>query len=429
MVTRFVSDYWSLIIIQVNMRTCPDCHSTVSSQAKFCDTCGYPLEQDSPRVNISNEKPGVVSYGTCSACGYSNIAGETFCQQCGVQLPPVMSSPPPPPTPVQPQKIEYKAGWLVPDDSQVVEPPPEKCVDCGFKLNPGDKFCPNCGNDLSKIHKESEVPSNSPQFVDSVEEPAPVKPVDPADKSYPAHSQPSPAKNPMVCPSCGSATSIGEIFCPVCGLKLDERIIPVSQPDESESPKQIKPDPVSSSLASPGSQPVNACPVCGWEYSLLEDTFCPNCGQFLETQPGSPEPQRDDKSTINIQELTEIGEHPGDKAIELTEISGKFVIGYTNQEIYLPSGKTEVIIGRSDPEGNIFPEIDLTAYGGDVGGVSRKHAVLAVKGSQIYIEDLNSTNFTYLNKSKLEPENQYPLNDGDEIRMGGLILHYYMEKS
>lgn len=394
------------------MRTCPDCNSTVSSQAKFCDTCGYPLEPDSPKVNSSSEKSGEVSYGTCSACGFSNIAGETFCQQCGVQLPPVMSSPPPPPTPVQPQKIEFKAGWHSQDDSPAIVPPPANCVDCGFKLNPGDKFCPNCGYDLSKIQK---APAESSPAVLEVEPASPVIQ--------------DPALNRRIeCPSCGNTITGSDIFCPVCGYKLEFVSSPEPQQStEIDTPVKIELNQGESNLINPESHQAKTCPICGWEYSELGDIYCPNCGQFLESEAQTPVIPGDEKSTITLHELAEFERQPAEPEHEISEITGRLVIGYTNQEIKLPHGRSNILLGRTDPERNIFPEIDLTPFGGEVGGISRKHLLLTLVDSQIYVQDLNSTNYTFLNKIKLEPENQYPIKDGDEIRMGGLILHYFKE--
>jgi len=398
------------------MRTCPDCKSTVSEQAKFCDTCGYPLEQESPLVSSSSEKSGDVSYGTCSACGYPNIAGETFCQQCGVQLPPVMSSPPPPPTPVQPQKLAYKAGWHSPDDLSNNLPPPENCLDCGFMLNPGDKFCPNCGYDLHKIPKTPEVSS------------VPVPPVEPADEQPSPGTQEPVSDKPIECPSCGFTSTSGDVFCPVCGYRLNlSSAIEPQQPVEDETPDLIEQNQVESHPVGPESQQSKACPVCSWEYSELVDTYCPNCGQFLGPEAETPAAPGDEKATITLHDLPGTEGYAVETEPEPAEISGRLVIGYSNQEIILPPGRTNILIGRSDPERDIFPEIDLTPFGGEVGGVSRKHVLLTVQGTQIYVQDLNSTNYTFINKTKLEPETQYPLNDGDEIRIGGLILHYFME--
>jgi pSer/pThr/pTyr-binding forkhead associated (FHA) protein len=105
-------------------------------------------------------------------------------------------------------------------------------------------------------------------------------------------------------------------------------------------------------------------------------------------------------------------------------ISGKLIVQTTRAEILLPRGKTELIIGRSDPVRNIYPDVDLTGYGGDKSGVSRSHARLIVQGFQVYLEDLNSTNFTFLNRQKLNPGQRYLLKNGDEIRVGLLTFEY-----
>jgi pSer/pThr/pTyr-binding forkhead associated (FHA) protein len=87
----------------------------------------------------------------------------------------------------------------------------------------------------------------------------------------------------------------------------------------------------------------------------------------------------------------------------------------------LPTGD-ELLIGREDPVSGIFPDVDLTPHGGDEGGVSRQHARLFVQGSDYSIEDLDSTNFTFVNKQKLAPKTRQPVSDGDEIRLGRVTL-------
>jgi pSer/pThr/pTyr-binding forkhead associated (FHA) protein len=42
----------------------------------------------------------------------------------------------------------------------------------------------------------------------------------------------------------------------------------------------------------------------------------------------------------------------------------------------------------------------------------------------VFVEDLRSTNFTFLNKDKLPPGELHELSDGDELRLGGLVLTY-----
>jgi hypothetical protein len=87
-------------------------------------------------------------------------------------------------------------------------------------------------------------------------------------------------------------------------------------------------------------------------------------------------------------------------------------------EFLLPTDKTEIIVGREDPVSHIFPEIDLTSYGGEAGGVSRQHARLNYTNQQWTITDLNSTNHTRVNGTRLEPDMPTPIDDGTQIQFG-----------
>jgi pSer/pThr/pTyr-binding forkhead associated (FHA) protein len=90
----------------------------------------------------------------------------------------------------------------------------------------------------------------------------------------------------------------------------------------------------------------------------------------------------------------------------------------------LPAG-AEINIGREDPVSDIYPEVDLTPHGGEEGGVSRLHAKITVEGGKFFLEDLDSTNFTFVNKQKLTPKVRQPLNDGDEVRCGRVNLTFH----
>jgi len=89
------------------------------------------------------------------------------------------------------------------------------------------------------------------------------------------------------------------------------------------------------------------------------------------------------------------------------------------------TGKAEILVGREDPVSGVFPDVDLTPHGGEEGGVSRRHAKLTARGNQWLIEDLNSVNFTFVNKQKLKPGVPQPLNDGDQIRAGRVLLTFH----
>lgn len=105
--------------------------------------------------------------------------------------------------------------------------------------------------------------------------------------------------------------------------------------------------------------------------------------------------------------------------------AAKLVVQSDNTTFDL-AGKTEVVIGREDPVSNIYPDIDLTPHGGEEGGVSRLHAKMLVNNGQYLIEDQNSTNFTFVNKQKLAPKTPTPIKDGDEIRLGRVVMTFHM---
>ena len=93
-------------------------------------------------------------------------------------------------------------------------------------------------------------------------------------------------------------------------------------------------------------------------------------------------------------------------------------------EITVPADKAEITIGREDPISGIHPEIDLTPFGGESGGVSRQHARLIRSGGQWSIVDLGSTNYTRVDGVRIEPGAPHPLKDGARLQFGRLTLTF-----
>jgi hypothetical protein len=84
----------------------------------------------------------------------------------------------------------------------------------------------------------------------------------------------------------------------------------------------------------------------------------------------------------------------------------------------------EVLVGRSDPVSGITPDLDLTPYGGESGGVSRRHAVLQFEQEQWLVVDLDSTNATRVNGQRVTPHTPTPVRDGDTLRFGRVELTF-----
>ena len=77
---------------------------------------------------------------------------------------------------------------------------------------------------------------------------------------------------------------------------------------------------------------------------------------------------------------------------------------------------SEVSVGRAVGESK--PDFDLTPFGASTRGVSRLHAKFRPTANGFAVIDQKSTNGTYCNKSRIEPEKEHPLKDGDILAFG-----------
>ena len=158
------------------------------------------------------------------------------------------------------------------------------------------------------------------------------------------------------------------------------------------------------------------CPVCQAEHP--ENTlFCDECGSYLQ---GGDQKETDPLAAAEVtwmerEEMIEAAEGI------TTPLGLKLTIPDSGRDVEMPLTK-EVNIGRLDPASASFPDVDLTSDGGLEKGVSRRHAKIIRRGSEVFIEDLGSINGTFLNRKKLTPYLPQVLNNGDELQLGKLIL-------
>ena len=89
---------------------------------------------------------------------------------------------------------------------------------------------------------------------------------------------------------------------------------------------------------------------------------------------------------------------------------------------------TELTLGRLNPDTGEAPPVDLHAANGIEQGVSRRHAAIVRReGGALSLVDLGSDNGTYLNGQRLIPNQPRILRDGDEVRLGYLVLNIKFE--
>jgi hypothetical protein len=93
-------------------------------------------------------------------------------------------------------------------------------------------------------------------------------------------------------------------------------------------------------------------------------------------------------------------------------------IMYAGEKMEFALKEGENIIGRPSKKG-MPPDVPLADADRFV---SRRHAMVVVKGSKYLLHDMGSANGSYLNNERLQPLTYYPLKDGDVIEIEGRRL-------
>ncbi|NEO02277.1 MAG: FHA domain-containing protein, partial [Moorea sp. SIO3I7] len=105
----------------------------------------------------------------------------------------------------------------------------------------------------------------------------------------------------------------------------------------------------------------------------------------------------------------------GSAQTQLQVISAQLLHMQTNTTIELPQHISVIHMGK--PNDKIPPDIDVSGFP-DSDIVSRIHADIRVEGDTYYIEDVGSSNGTYVNHTSLAPGNRHRLRTGDRISLG-----------
>ena len=227
------------------------------------------------------------------------------------------------------------------------------------------------------------------------------------------------------CPSCNSPTPPGAVFCDNCGFDL----------------RIAAPAPVPPTYQVSDSANGIPCPQCGHE-NILDAVFCEDCGTKLKRpatpkSPAAPTPpveappapiaQPEQSAAPPPEAVPEQAFQPPvepEAAALASAKRGRFELPQANITLPFPQGKAAFILGREDPVSGVFPEFDLEPYGAQEDGVGRKHAQITLQGGQVFIEDLNSVNGTMVNRQRIPAKQPHPLQDGDEVRLGKMVLNY-----
>jgi pSer/pThr/pTyr-binding forkhead associated (FHA) protein len=168
------------------------------------------------------------------------------------------------------------------------------------------------------------------------------------------------------------------------------------------------------------------CDECGSR--LVQPTVQAKTADYVPPEVGQKPPAFVDVNAIDVAPVESLGETA--RSQETSDDAAKpahatLIIergGAVGTEFALRGDAAT--IGRWDADNGIFPDIDLDAHDEDA-KVSRRHARISRNNGSYFIEDLGSTNGTYINRGRrLLPGNIQILKDGDEVIVGKTFLRF-----
>jgi hypothetical protein len=95
---------------------------------------------------------------------------------------------------------------------------------------------------------------------------------------------------------------------------------------------------------------------------------------------------------------------------------GLFIVN--SGDLLLVERVERITLGRQTEDAGTAISVDLTPYGGEHSGVSRRHAAILISQDMYLLQDLGSTNGTRLNAVGVPPNSSQVLRSGDMIQLG-----------
>jgi hypothetical protein len=239
------------------------------------------------------------------------------------------------------------------------------------------------------------------------------------------------------CPNCGATVQADAAFCGQCGFNLHSAAAPAPVPAATiapdipvQAPPLVTPDPLLD-LLQPDALGINqpSAPIPPTAVAAqpsappleVESTppspppsVAPVVAEAaIPTTPPEPEPAPE--PAPEPQPAPPPPATPVVARTQLQQVTARLVHIQSDREIELPQSLSVIHIGK--PNDRIPPDIDVSGFSNSE-IVSRIHADIRVEGDAYYVEDVGSSNGTYINNLPLLPGNRHRLRPGDRISLG-----------
>lgn len=224
----------------------------------------------------------------------------------------------------------------------------------------------------------------------------------------------TPLPTMMDCPNCGAAVQTDASFCGQCGFNLQA---PSGSPAADPLSQTLSPD-----FDIPDLPPVEPLlepeVLLGIQPSPLPSGVKPSLSQPLETS-APVETQSSGTaampSTVAQAPITPTPVGSPTYNTQLQTQVARLLHVQTNTLVELPTNLAVIHLGK--PNDRIPPDVDVSGFpNSEI--VSRIHADIRVEGDLYYIEDVGSSNGTYINNAPLPTGNRHRLRPGDRIALG-----------
>lgn len=147
------------------------------------------------------------------------------------------------------------------------------------------------------------------------------------------------------------------------------------------------------------------------------EVFCYSCGHILEQAPGQFDTRH---FTDAMARQYEDDFFSADSVLVLEMRHSKQFFELRPQQ-----QRHEIVIGRSTGKSAMMPDVDVATHQGADLGVSRLHMAVQYdsEANALQVYDLGSANGSFVNGQKLNPKELRVLRNGDELRLGRLVMH------